>query len=59
MREYTFAERCCLLRFSFEGKFRKNNISVKRKDTKTKGNIITSVLSTNFLETKVLFFMNL
>ena len=43
-REYAFAERCCFLTFSFEGKFRKYYISVKRKQTKTNENMIFSVM---------------
>ena len=35
-QEYAFAERCCFLTFSLEGNFRKYDISVKRKHTKTK-----------------------
>ena len=56
-QEYAFAERCCFLTFSFEGKFRKYDISVKRKHTKTNENMIFSVLFTNFCETKILFLM--
>ena len=56
-QEYTFAERCCFLTFSFEGKFRKYDISVKRKHTKTNENMIFSVLFTNFRKTKILIFM--
>ena len=41
-----FAERCCFLTFSFEGKLRKYDISVKRKHTKTNENMIFSALST-------------
>ena len=49
------AERCCFLTFAFEGKFRKYDISVKRKLTKTNENITFSVLFTNFLNTKIFF----
>ena len=56
-QEYAFAERCCFLIFSFEGKFRKYDISVKRKHTKNNENIIFSVLFTNFCQTKILIFM--
>ena len=56
-QEYAFVERCCFLRFLFEGKFRKYDISVKRKHTKTNENIIFSVFFTNFRKTKILFFM--
>ena len=55
-QKYAFAERCCFLTFSFEGKLRKYDISVKRKHTKTNENIF-SVLFTNFCRTKILFFM--
>ena len=43
-QEYAFAERCCFLTFSFEGKFRKYDISVKRKHAKTNENMIFLVL---------------
>ena len=56
-QEYAFVERCCFLRFLFEGKFRKYDISVKRKHTKSNENIIFSVFFTNFRKTKILFFM--
>ena len=56
-QKYAFAERCCFLTFSFEEKFRKHYISVKRKHTKTNENMIFSVLFTNFRGTKILFFM--
>ena len=55
--EYVFEERCCFLTFSFEGKFRKYDISVKRKNTETNENMIFSLLFTNFRKTKILFFM--
>ena len=54
-KKYAFAERCCFLTFSFKGKLRKYNISVKRKHTKTNENITFSALFTNFRETKILF----
>ena len=56
-QEYAFVERCCFLRFLFEGKFRKYDISVKRKHTKTNENIIFSVFFTIFRKTKIVFFM--
>ena len=52
-----FPERCCFLTFSFEGKSRKYDISVKRKHTKTNENMVSSVLFTIFHKTKILFFM--
>ena len=55
--EYVFEERCCFLTFSFEGKLRKHDISVKRKNTKTNESMIFSLLFTNFRKTKILFFM--
>ena len=55
--EYAFAERCCFLKFSFERKFRKYDISVKRKHTKTYENTIFPAFFTNFRKKKVLFFM--
>ena len=55
-REYTFAERCCFLTFSFEGKFRKYYISVKRKQTKTNENMIFSVMFINFCQKEVFWF---
>ena len=54
--KYAFAE-CCFLTFSFEGKLRKYDSSVKRKHMKTNENMIFSVLFTNFCKTKILFFM--
>ena len=57
MQEYAFTKRCCFLTFSFEGKFRKYDIFVKRKHTKTNENMIFSVLFTNFRKTKILIFM--
>ena len=57
-QKYAFAERCCFLTFSFEGKLRKYDISVKRKNTKTNENMIFSALFTNFRKTKILFFMH-
>ena len=54
-QEYAFAERCCFLTFSFEGKFRKFDISVKRKLTKTNENTIFSSLFTYFSKTKIFF----
>ena len=56
-QKYAFAERCCFLTFSFEGKLIKYDISVKRKHTKTNENTIFSALFTNFCKTKILFFM--
>ena len=56
-QEYTFAERYCFLTFLFEEKFRKYDISVKRKHTKTNENIIFSVLFSNFRKTKIFIFM--
>ena len=56
-QEYAFVERCCFLRFLFQGKFRKYDISVKRKHTKTNENIIFSVFFTIFRKTKIVFFM--
>ena len=56
-QKYAFAERCCFLTFSFEGKLRKYDISVKRKNTKTNENMIFSALFTNFRKTKIIFFM--
>ena len=56
-QEYAFAERCCFLIFSFEGKFRKYDISVKRKHAKTNENMIFYVLFTNFRLAKILIFM--
>ena len=55
-QKYAFAERCCFLTFSFEGKLRKYDLSVKRKHTKTNENMIFFTLSTNFRKTKILFF---
>ena len=43
-QKYAFAERCCFLTFSFEGKLRKYDISVKRKHTKTNENMVFSAL---------------
>ena len=57
MQKYALAERCCFLTFSFEGKFRKYDISVKCKHTKTQENMIFSALFKNFLKTKIIFFM--
>ena len=54
-QKYAFAERCCFLTFSFEGKLRKYDISVKRKHTKTNKNMIFSALHTCFCKTKILF----
>ena len=45
------------LHFRFEGKFRKYDISVKRKRTKADKKMIFSVLFTNFRTTKILLFM--
>ena len=56
-QKYAFAERCCFLTFSFEGKLRKYDISVKRKHTKTNKNMIFSALFTSFCKTKILFFI--
>ena len=54
-QKYAFAERYCFLTFSFKGKLRKYDISVKRKHTKSNENITFSALFTNFRETKILF----
>ena len=54
-QKYAFAEGCCFLTFSFEGKFRKYDISVKRKHTKADEKMIFSVLFTNFSKRKILF----
>ena len=43
--------------FSLEGKFRKYDISVKRKHTKTNENMIFFVLFKNFCKTKIILFM--
>ena len=56
-QNYAFAERYCFLTFSFEGKLRKDDISVKRKHMKTNENMIFSALFTNFHKKKILFFM--
>ena len=56
-QKYAFALRCCVLTFSFEGKLRKYDISVKREHTKTNESIIFSALFTNFRQTKITFFM--
>ena len=56
-QKYAFAERCCFLRFSFEGKLKKYDISVKRKHTKTNKNMFFSALFTNFCKTKNNFFI--
>ena len=56
-QKYAFAERCCFLTFSFEGKLRKYDISVKRKHTKTNKNMTFSALFTSFCKTKILFFI--
>ena len=45
------------LHFQFEGKFKKYDISEKRKHTKTNKNMMFSVLFTNFPKTKILVFM--
>ena len=55
--EYTFAERCCFLTFTFEGMFSKYGISVKRKHAKTNKNVIFSVVFPNFCKTKIYFFI--
>ena len=52
---YAFMERCCFLTFSFEGKFREYDISVKRKHTKTNENMTFSVLSQIFVRRKFFF----
>ena len=54
-QEYAFAERCWSLTFLFEGKFRKYDISVKRKHTKTNEKMIFSVLFTEFFRRKFFF----
>ena len=56
-QKYAFADRCCFVTFSFEGKSRKYDISAKRKHTKTNKNMIFSVLFTNFCKTRIIFFM--
>ena len=56
-QKYAFAERCCFLRFSFEGKLKQYDISVKRKHTKTNKNMFFSALFTNFHKTKNNFFI--
>ena len=56
-QKYAIAERYYFLTFSFEGKFRKYDISVKRKRTKTNEKVIFPVLFTNFRQTKILFFI--
>ena len=56
-QKYAFAERYYFLTFSFEGKLRKCDVSVKRKRTKINENMIFPALFTNFRETKILFFM--
>ena len=43
-KKNAFVERCCFLTFSFEGKLRKYDISVKRKHTKTNEIMIFSAL---------------
>ena len=55
---HIYAERCGFLTFSFEGKLRKYDISVKRKNTKTNVNMTFYALFTNFRKTKILFFMH-
>ena len=50
-QEYAFVERCYFLTFSFEGKFRNYDISVKGKPTKTNENIIFSDLFTSCRKT--------
>ena len=50
-----FAERCCFLTFSFEGKLRKYDISVKQKHTKTNENVIFSAFSQIFVRRKFFF----
>ena len=55
-QKYAFAERYYFLTFSFEGKLRKCDVSVKRKRTKINENMIFPALFTNFRETKILFF---
>ena len=57
MQKYAFAERWCFLTFSFERKFRKYDISLKRRHRKAEEKMIFSVLFTNFSQTKILFFM--
>ena len=56
-RKYAFAERCWFLTFSFEGKLRKHDKSVKQKHTRPNEIMIFSVLFTNFCKTKILFFI--
>ena len=47
----------CFLRFLFEGNFRKYDISVLRKHTKTNKNMMFSVLLRKFPETRILCLM--
>ena len=54
-QKYAFEGKYCYLTFSFEGKPRKHDISVKRKHNNK--NMIFSVLLTNFCKRKILFFM--
>ena len=54
-QKYAFGERCCFLPFSFEGMFRKYDISVKHKHTKTNEKMIFSVFFKNFCQ--IFFFM--
>ena len=57
MWEYAFAERFCFLTSSFEGKFRKYHIPMKRMHAKTNGKMIFSVLFTYLCKTNMLFLM--
>ena len=54
-QEYAFVERCCFLTFSFEGKIRKYDNSVKRKHTKNNEKLIFSVLFKNFVKRRFFF----
>ena len=55
-QEYAFAERCCILTFSFEGKLKEYDISLKRKYMKTNENMIFSVLFRNVHQPENSFF---
>ena len=48
-----------LLSFSLKEKFRKYDISIKRKHTKTNENMIFPILFTNFHKTEILFLCSL
>ena len=55
-QEYAFAERCCILTFSFEGKLKEYDISLKRKYMKNNKNMIFSVLFRNVHQPENSFF---